>query len=169
MTLSQSFIIIPFIIDSKLAWIFQDKYLIDYLENKRSLGVLRLAHCPPLITVTRDVDKKKCHFLWRRTHQAHGGIGVGAVGVKWPWRRAAHSRPLPGFWGVETCVLVSECGLDCFMALCRGLLPGKCAVFPWMLIPHCQETLSLLNNFHICGYVNQAGLPLRKDQCLQGT
>lgn len=34
-----SFIIIPFIIDSKLAWIFQDKCLIDYLKNKRSLGL----------------------------------------------------------------------------------------------------------------------------------
>lgn len=39
-TLLSSFIIIPFIIDSKLAWIFQDKCLIDYLQHKRSLGIL---------------------------------------------------------------------------------------------------------------------------------
>lgn len=81
-TLCWTFIIIPFIMDSKLTWIFQDKCLIDYPENKRSLGILRLAQCPPLITVNRDVDQKKCHFLWRWTHGAFWCIGVGSKGAK---------------------------------------------------------------------------------------
>lgn len=174
-SLSWSFIIIPFVIDSKLARIFQDKCLIDYPENKQSLGILRLAHCPPLITVNRAVDQKNCHFLWHWTHRVFGVIGVGHRGsdVAQTAGRSIMAIALSvGTWSqVFLGSLVQSWTVS--WSSCQDFFLGNVQSVPVNANSLLSGSIKSLKCMFFCmftgGYVSQVGLPLGNDERLQAT
>lgn len=144
-TLSRSSVIIPFIIDSKRAWIFQDKCLIDYPRNKRSLGSLGLARCSPLITVSRDVEQEKCHFLWRGPARHSEAPEWGIEVSKRARQRGAWSWPQPGSWGAGAQrSWLGCCSLELFWdLLARSSSWEVCRLSPWMPVEGRQKMWSL--------------------------
>lgn len=155
--------------DSKLTWIFQDKCLIDYPENKRSLGILTPAHRPPLITVNRDGDQKKCRFLWCWTHGAFWHSGVGSKGASDPDGQLLDRGRCRVFEELKTSVhWLASAASNCFISLCQDFFLVKMQSGPMianLLLPGYIKSLKWHPFSVFTGSdVNHVELTLRKEQ-----